>query len=108
MFTSREGYTGSGYLEGVKSITWNYKAKKAGLYYIDYHYGIRWGNNHKGNMVVNGLEYPINFYYTGSQGNYVWDRVVVKLTEGDNTIVMHPHNVSFIDKINIIPFMKTE
>ena len=111
--TEVEGYTGSGYLvyqggEGERWVEWSYEAPEAGLYYLELRYAF--GRNLRGKLLagltVNGKKVAEDMilWRTGDHPTWAWDRKVVVLHKGKNTIKITPDSayMPLIDHLNII------
>ncbi len=103
------GYTGSGYLdfqyaERTKSVSWTFTAPRDGTYVLEIRHAQRWG----GARIAAALsinDKPIEGFalmHAGSSTNWVWDRVIVQLKEGDNSITLNPGAAPRIDHLNVI------
>ncbi len=108
--TDIAGFTGSGYRDfggsqGRRWIEWTYDAPAAGRYILEFRYAMRRHDSEDAALHVNGqLPTALTLWPTGSLQSWAWDRVVVDLRAGENTIRLHPPLGPNIDHLNILPF----
>jgi hypothetical protein len=107
------GFTGTGYVNFGNSkgstITWNYTAPAAGEYILEIRYALD-GGEHPLAVSINNVEDPakIRLWNTSGDGAWAWDRKVVSLKAGANTIkIAGPRATLYgkspaIDHVNII------
>lgn len=104
------GFTGSGYRDfggsqGRRWIEWTYNAPAAGRYLLEFRYAMRRHDSEDAALLINGEPAtPLTLWPTGSLESWAWDRVVVDLLAGSNTIRLHPPLGPNIDHLNILPF----
>lgn len=103
-----KGYTGSGYVimdrdKGKHSITWNYNAPLIGKYILEFRYINAWDRNT--DLVVSINDQPVDvlqLWSSGTQASWVWDRLLVDVGEGENTISVKVNGRILMDHINIL------
>ncbi|RXP62697.1 carbohydrate-binding family 6 protein [Lutibacter sp. HS1-25] len=103
--TEIKNFTGSGYVEKPQ-VTLNYEAPNDGYYIVEIRYGMKaWVKQQDIPILINNKEQnSLQCYATGGENNWVWDRLVVKLIKGNNTIHLKAGSVFRLDHINVIPF----
>ncbi len=115
--TETPGFTGAGYrdfnrAQGTQWIEWTYEAPAAGHYMLEIRYtNRRWGmrQDYEGasRLTVNGDEAGgFVFWHTADLGTWVWDRMIVRLPPGRNSIRLHPLAMANIDHLNVIPLFR--
>ena len=98
-------YTGKGYVslnDNNSWIEWNFDAPEEGEYFLEYRYSLQ---EEKKDLLISVNTMPvgnINFWTTGGENSWAWDRKVVKLQKGKNTIRLNnTKNPLSIDHLNI-------
>ena len=106
--TKLEGFTGSGYLtsnhgHAYVTVEWNYDAPETGEYMLEFRYGMGRQVRLPAYLKVNGeLIDGLIFWESGEPQNWVWDRMLVKLKKGNNTIKVAPEGMVNFDHLNVI------
>lgn len=101
------GNTGSGYVEfdekaKSSSITWSYDAPKAGLYTMEFRYALESGTYPVVLNINEKLQGEIIFWSTSGNSVWAWDRKVVQLNKGKNSIKLSAKRpLARIDHLNI-------
>ncbi len=104
------GFTGAGYRDfagsqGRRWIEWTYHAPTTGRYILEFRYAMRRHDSEDAALHVNGHPATsLTLWPTGSLQSWAWDRVVVDLSAGPNTIRLHPPLGPNIDHLNILRF----
>ncbi len=104
------GFTGTGYRDfagsqGLRWIEWTYHAPAAGRYILEFRYAMRRHDSEDAPLHLNGHPATsLTLWPTGSLQSWAWDRVIVDLPAGPNTIRLHPPLGPNIDHLNILPF----
>jgi len=107
--TDIPGFTGSGYRDfagsqGRRWIEWTYDAPATGRYILEFRYAMRRHDSEDAALHINGQPVtPLTLWPTGSLQSWAWDRVVVELRAGPNTLRLHPPLGPNIDHLNILP-----
>jgi hypothetical protein len=102
------GFTGTGYLEtkvgdAKHQVKWTYSAPESGSYILEFRYTLKREQIFLSPVVVNSKKAcDIEFWNTGNAGDWVWERVTVKLIKGENTIGISPEGFVLLDHLNII------
>jgi hypothetical protein len=102
------GFTGSAYLEtrtgdARHQVKWTYEAPETGNYILEFRYTLKREQVFVSPLIVNDRKTcEIEFWDTGNTGNWVWERVAVKLEKGRNTINISPEGYVLLDHLNII------
>lgn len=105
---SRPGYSGTGYLEtnagdAHHQVSWTYTAPEAGIYTLEFRYTVTRQELFPSPVVINGEKVKdITFWMTGSPECWVWDRTIVTLRKGENTISISPEGFVLLDHLNIL------
>jgi hypothetical protein len=98
--------TGSGYATtgSGSSIEWTYNAAQAGEYILEFRYALAQGDEGDLSVTVNGTDAgTVKFWNTGGSNVWAWDRKVVNLTNGGNTIKLDIEGISpSVDHLNIL------
>ncbi|MBK7627125.1 MAG: carbohydrate-binding family 6 protein [Bacteroidales bacterium] len=108
-----KGYTGTGYLEtkvgdARHHVMWSYNAPESGSYILEFRFTLKREQIFLSPVVINGKRVlDIEFWNTGNPGNWVWERVTVKLEKGENTISISPEGFVLLDHLNIIKNFST-
>jgi hypothetical protein len=108
------GFTGTGYrdfnrAQGTRWIEWTYDAPAAGDYMLELRYamrpfGARSGDRGHSPLVINGEPMgEIVLWSTAGLQTWAWDRRIVRLRGGRNTIRLYPAAMPNIDHLNVIP-----
>ena len=103
-----EGFTGSGYLEtrvgdARHQVDWTYVAPGEGNYTLEFRYALKREQLFPSRVIINGTDAgEINFWMTGDEGCWVWDRITVNLKEGENTIRISPEGFVLLDHLNVL------
>lgn len=103
------GFTGAGYRDfsgsqGLRSIEWTFEAPTAGRYILEFRYAMRRQETADAALFLNDTPVaPLTLWPTGGIESWAWDRVVIKLRPGANTIRLHPPLGPNIDHLNILP-----
>jgi hypothetical protein len=106
--TEVKGYTGKGYLGNGDShsrqlIKWNYHTPESGSYILEFRYTLSRSDVTPFDLSVNGKKIgEIEFWDTGNSGTWVWERVIVILEKGENTIAILPEKYVMLDHLNIL------
>jgi len=103
-----QGFTGTGYVDSVNdtaksTITWAFDAPEAGVYILEFRYALSAGELPMDVYVNNQRQGEIVFWTTSGNNVWQWDRKVVRLSRGSNTIKLTateamPH----IDHLNVL------
>ena len=102
---TRKGFSGSGYLQGSRSVEWTYNSAKPGYYMLDYGYILKRGSLASAKLTVNGKTAgTVSFWHSGDSGNWIWDRIILKLAGGENKIILGQCEEVLVDYLNIIPW----
>jgi hypothetical protein len=105
------GHTGSGFISfnqyrdgSKKYVEWNYTTPERGTYLLEFRYAsIRPGTGTGRVNINNKQQISLQTWSAGTiNGNWVWDRIVVTLNEGENIIRYYPDNHIHLDHVNII------
>ncbi|MFC1765564.1 carbohydrate-binding protein [Planctomycetota bacterium] len=102
---STVGATGSGYVDAGdgSSIEFSYDAPNAGEYLLEFRYTLEADKRSDQDISVNGMEAStINFWNTGGSDTWAWDRKVVNLNSGPNTIKLDIKTRTKVDHLNIL------
>lgn len=103
-----EGFTGGGYLEfqGGKEqswVEWNFEALAAGEYTMELRYALKRPEEYPAPLWINGeAAGSIQLWSTGHRESWAWDRVVIFLRKGENTIRVASDPSVLIDHVNIL------
>jgi len=103
-----KGYTGTGYVaidrdKGQKSVTWNYHAPRTGRYILEFRYINSWNRETPLVVTVNEKNAGcVKLWNTGTSKTWVWDRLIVDLKEGDNTIRIQADGRIMMDHVNVL------
>ncbi len=103
-----KGFTGKGYLDtkvgdSRHNVTWNYNAPESGKYILEFRYTLRREQDYNSPVEINGNTVgEIEFRKTGNTGAWVWERVMVDLKKGENTIRIWPEGWVVLDHLNIL------
>ncbi len=103
-----EGYTGSGYLatrigDTRHRVKWTYEAPETGKYWLEFRYTLKREQVFPSNVDINGEKAgEIEFWNSAKTGTWVWDRILVELSKGKNTIEISPEGWVLLDNLNII------
>lgn len=106
--TKLKGFTGKGYVGGGdgherQQLTWNYNAPESGKYTLEFRYTLNRNDVSPFALNINGKKLgDIEFWNTGTAGTWVWERVIVNLEKGKNTIAISPERFVLMDHLNII------
>jgi hypothetical protein len=106
--TEIDGFTGSGYIPENNNhaqyyAEWSHEVEKPGKYILEFRYTLTRDRIMPGFLKINGEEIEgLTFWDTGNPGNWVWERVVVDLKQGTNTINISPEGYVKLDHLNII------
>jgi hypothetical protein len=102
------GFTGNGYLatrdrNAHHQVKWNYNASEAGRYMLEFRYTLTRQEVYPSPVVINGVEAgKVEFWNTGHAGAWVWERIIVDLKKGENSIAVSPMGWVLLDHLNII------
>ncbi|ACB77806.1 carbohydrate-binding protein [Opitutus terrae] len=102
------GFTGVGYRDfagsqGRRWIEWTYDAPTAGHYLLEFRYAMRRDEIEPAALILNGAPAgAVVLWPTGSLESWAWDRVIVNLHAGPNTIRLNPPLGPNIDHLNIL------
>ena len=103
-----KGYTGTGYVaidrdKGQKSVMWNYHAPRTGRYILEFRYINSWNRETPLVVTVNEKNAGcVKLWNTGTSKTWVWDRLIVDLKEGDNTIRIQADGRIMMDHVNVL------
>ena len=103
-----KGFTGKGYVGGGEDHArqqskWNFNAPESGEYILEFRYTLNRNDVSPIPLEINGKAVgEIEFWSTGNPGNWVWERVTVKLEKGVNTIGITPEKFVLLDHLNIL------
>lgn len=106
--TDSKGFTGSGYLEGIvgdanQQIDWIYFVPEAGKYHLEFRYSLKREQLFDSPVIINDIQAGnLTFWMTGTSDSWVWDRIIVNLKKGKNTIKITPEGFVQLDHLNII------
>jgi len=106
--TEIKAYTGKGYLktkvgDGRHKVEWTYNAPEAGTYILELRYTSERERIFSSPVEINGsVAGYMEFWMTGNPGAWVWDRIMVNLEKGENTIEISPEGFILLDHLNII------
>jgi hypothetical protein len=108
------GFTGNGYLETTRAgdakqqIEWNFNAPENAYYILEFRYTLKREQLFSSPLLINGEQKgDIIFYMTGKPGSWAWERMIVYLTKGKNTIHISPGGFVLPDHLNILKYLKT-
>lgn len=102
------GYTGSGYLTSKHghahvSVKWEFEAPEDGNYMLEFRYGLTRQKQFNSHVSVNGeLVNGMLFWESAEPKTWVWDRVIVSLKKGENSIEASPEGMVQLDHLNVI------
>jgi hypothetical protein len=105
--TDTSGYTGTGYLdfsgEGARDeVRWTFNAPAAGKYVLEIRY-IAEPGQHPSPLTVNDKSAgDLILWTTGGRTTWAWDRKLVALKKGNNTIDLLPRGAASIDHLNVL------
>jgi hypothetical protein len=100
---SGKGYVGNGTSHARQYIEWNYNAPVSGEYILEFRYTLNRDDEFLSDLEINGKNCgEIRFWSTGNPGAWAWERVIVTLEKGNNTIAVSPENYVLLDHLNII------
>ena len=100
-------YTGTGYLDfnGAADDSWaewTFDAPQAVTYILEIRYALEQGQ-YPARLKVNGKSVGnIVLWSTGGESTWAWDRKVVVLRKGTNTIRLTPGGTPLIDHLNVL------
>lgn len=103
------GFTGAGYRDmagsqGRRWIEWTFDAPIAGRYILEFRYAMRRQETEPAALTLNGeAAEPLVIWPTGGAQSWAWDRKIVTLRAGPNTIRLAPPLGPNIDHLNILP-----
>ena len=106
---STAGFTGAGYRDmagsqGRRWIEWTFKAPTSGRYVLEFRYAMRRQEIEKAALTINGESAgDLVIWPTGGTSTWAWDRTIVTLPSGQNTIRLNPPLGPNIDHLNVIP-----
>ena len=106
--TDLAGFTGTGYLEtktgdARHQVKWTFNASEPGNYILEFRYTLKRDQVFQSPVEINGNKAcDIEFWSTGNPGNWVWERITVKLEKGENSISISPEGFVLLDHVNII------
>lgn len=103
------GFTGAGYLTfdhtlDPRTLTWQVRAPREGEYVLELRYAMRRGGTSAAAFTINGTERPMLLWPTGGTRSWAWDRIIVRLRAGDNTVRLRPAAAVLIDHLNVLPW----
>jgi len=102
------GFTGKGYVvyqQGMSAgnMIWKYNAPEAGKYILEFRYSLKREEATPSFIEINGEKFgDIDFWSTGNEEVWLWERVTVNLKKGENTIRLFAGRFANIDHVNII------
>lgn len=103
-----EGFTGKGYLEtrvgdARHQVKWTYIAPESGNYILEFRYTLKREQVFQSPVEINGIKAgEIEFWNTGNTGAWVWERIIVNLEKGENSVAISPEGFVLLDHLNII------
>jgi hypothetical protein len=109
-FTASEvkGFTGKGYLDtkvgdSRHDVKWSYNAPESGKYILEFRYTLEREQVFNSPVEINGINAgEIEFWKTGNAGAWVWERITINLSKGENTIKIWPEGWVLLDHLNVI------
>lgn len=109
MLSEIAGYTGAGYVAlgrdfGKAPLTYSVEVPTAGRYIFEIRYINRWERESSLTIAVNGQDAgAVTLWSSGTPRTWVWDRALVDLAAGENTISIAVGGSYLIDHINLLP-----
>lgn len=106
--TKIKGFTGKGYVgkgDGHSKIAykWKYNAPVSGDYILEFRYTLNREDTFPEALSINGEKVGfVEFWNSGSDNSWVWDRITLRLEKGENTIAISPQKFVSLDHLNII------
>ncbi|HTO04239.1 MAG TPA: carbohydrate-binding family 6 protein, partial [Opitutus sp.] len=106
---STAGFTGAGYrdMAGSQSrrwIEWTFNAPAAGRYVLEFRYAMRRQEIEPATLTINGEPAgDLVIWPTGGTSTWAWDRKIVMLPAGENSIRLNPPLGPNVDHLNVIP-----
>jgi hypothetical protein len=103
------GFTGAGYRDmagsqGRRWIEWTFHAPAAGRYALEFRYAMRRQEIEPAKVTINGEPAgDLVIWPTGGTSTWAWDRMMVTLRAGANTIRFNPPLGPNVDHLNVIP-----
>ncbi len=103
------GFTGTGYRDlagsqGRRWVEWTYDAPAAGRYILEFRYAMRRQETEPAALTINGEPADaLTIWPTGGTQSWAWDRAVVTLRAGANTLRLAPPLGPNLDHLNILP-----
>jgi hypothetical protein len=107
--STTSGFTGTGYRDmagsqGRRWIEWTFDAPAAGHYILEFRYAMRRQEVEPAALTINGASAgDLIIWPSGNTSSWVWDRKVVSLRAGPNTIRLNPMLGPNVDHLNVIP-----
>jgi hypothetical protein len=107
--STTSGFTGAGYRDmagsqGRRWIEWTFDAPEAGHYILEFRYAMRRQEVEPAALTINGaFAGDLIIWPSGGTSSWVWDRKVVLLRAGPNTIRLNPMLGPNVDHLNVIP-----
>lgn len=105
---STAGFTGAGYRDmagsqGRRWIEWTFNAPAAGQYILEFRYAMRRQEIEPAALTINGESAgDLVIWPTGGASSWAWDRKIVTLPAGENTIRLNLPLGPNVDHLNVI------
>jgi hypothetical protein len=102
------GFTGTGYLTSKQghayvSVKWEYDVSEDGEYALEFRYSLNRQKHFESHLKINKKDIDgLLFWESAEPKTWVWDRVIVKLKKGKNTIEVAPEGLVNFDHLNVI------
>jgi hypothetical protein len=103
-----DDFTGTGFVamsrdKGKRSLNWDFSAPVAGRYVLEFRYTNDWKRDTNLSVTINGEQAgAVLLWDSGTSDSWVWDRLVVDLAEGLNTIGIKAGGRIMMDHVNIL------
>ncbi|HLN21805.1 MAG TPA: alpha-glucuronidase family glycosyl hydrolase [Bacteroidales bacterium] len=105
---SLKGFSGKGYvdcndIDAVQSVKLNYEAAEQGSYVLEIQYTLKRQQVFSTAININGQKTaPVDLWNSASEGTWVYDKVEVELSRGQNTIELFPPGAVVLDYVNVL------
>ena len=103
-----KGFTGSGYVtvdrhKGSHSVDWTFTAPNKGRYVLEFRYVNDWSRDTDLVATINGQNAGhVRLWNSGTAKTWVWDRMIVDLQKGANTISIKTGGRILVDHVNVL------
>ena len=97
-----EGFTGSGYVKPYTEVGWTYNAAAPGTYIFEFRYQQPRDERQEAEVKINQQNAGEILFWPSGAKNWVWDRMEVKLPQGESEISLEVPRGILLDHLNII------